>query len=224
MFNHLVPFNYWKYKRVHDEDLYINSTEEQKSFSSLFVLCMGIVITILAGGLGFLAGRHLPPLFSQDFLMGFNLPPPLLIKITLDPNAWFSNPAPGGTVTQIWTYNRTFSNPPSKDTDAAWKSIFPREFKARLMVQNIRQSKERKLTARTKGGRGFFSHPSLHVNISGIAVFHELHCLVRKRPRSLRLGILLTSFIVKIEWYLECVLRCTEPDSWRERLPANLNQ
>ena len=27
-------------------------------------------------------------------------------------------------------------------------------------------------------GRGFFSHPSLKVNISGIAVFHELHCLV----------------------------------------------
>lgn len=83
MFNHLVPFNYWKYKRVHsvdrkyDENFYIDSTEEQKSFSSLFVLCMGIVITILAGGLGFLAGRHLPPLFSQDFLMGFNLPYPL---------------------------------------------------------------------------------------------------------------------------------------------------
>lgn len=135
MFDHLVPFNYWKYKRVHsvdrkyDENLNINSTEEQKSFSSLFVLCMGIVTMILAGSVGFLAGRHLPPLFSQDFLM-----------------------APGGTVTQVWTYNRTFSNPPSKDTDAAWKSIFPR-------------------------GRGFFSHPSLHVNISGIAVFHELHCL-----------------------------------------------
>ena len=31
---------------------------------------------------------------------------------------------------------------------------------------------------RATGGRGFVHHPSLEVNISGIAVFHELHCLV----------------------------------------------
>jgi len=97
------------------------------SFTTWTSICL--LGWIAAGALGFFAGRHLPELFAADFL-----------------------PAPAGMVKQVWLYNRTFSDPPSAESDAAWMSIFPR-------------------------GRGFFSHPSLTVNISGVAVFHELHCL-----------------------------------------------
>ncbi|KAF7867203.1 hypothetical protein EAF04_005286 [Stromatinia cepivora] len=59
---------------------------------------------------------------------------------------------PAGDHDETWVYNRTFSGPPSNETELAWRSIFPK-------------------------GRGFIHHPSLAPNISGIAVFHELHCL-----------------------------------------------
>ncbi|KAJ8058507.1 hypothetical protein OCU04_012693 [Sclerotinia nivalis] len=59
---------------------------------------------------------------------------------------------PAGDHVETWVYNRTFSDPPSHETESAWRSIFPK-------------------------GRGFIHHQSLAPNVSGIAVFHELHCL-----------------------------------------------
>lgn len=50
-------------------------------------------------------------------------------------------------------YNVTFSQAPSPETDAAWSSLFPK-------------------------GVGFVRHPVISLKLSGIAVFHELHCLV----------------------------------------------
>ena len=37
-------------------------------FGTIFLVCM--IIATSAGSLGFLAGRHLPPLFPSDFLPG----------------------------------------------------------------------------------------------------------------------------------------------------------
>ena len=49
-------------------------------------------------------------------------------------------------------YNRTFGQPPSPESDAAWASLFPKQ-------------------------GGFFRHPSLATERSALAVFHQLHCL-----------------------------------------------
>jgi len=59
---------------------------------------------------------------------------------------------PAGNQLETWIYNRTFSSAPTNETELAWREIFPK-------------------------GRGFIHHPTLAPNISGIAVFHELHCL-----------------------------------------------
>ncbi|KAF2466311.1 uncharacterized protein BDR25DRAFT_237348, partial [Lindgomyces ingoldianus] len=59
---------------------------------------------------------------------------------------------PAGSIKTNFHYNRAFSYPPDAKTDAAWGSIFPRGF-------------------------GFIQHPVLAPNQSGIAVFHQLHCL-----------------------------------------------
>lgn len=78
MFQPWMPFKKWKYSRVRsvdrkfDKNLCISSTKKEKSFNLFSVLCLVVFITVLAGGFGFLAGRHLPPLIPQDFLMGFN--------------------------------------------------------------------------------------------------------------------------------------------------------
>ncbi|KAG8531256.1 uncharacterized protein KY384_004614 [Bacidia gigantensis] len=49
-------------------------------------------------------------------------------------------------------YNITYSSPPSPETNKAWDDLFP------PMV-------------------GFVQHPTIAPNLSGLAVFHELHCL-----------------------------------------------
>ncbi|KAF2750982.1 hypothetical protein M011DRAFT_396168, partial [Sporormia fimetaria CBS 119925] len=49
-------------------------------------------------------------------------------------------------------YNRTYTLPPTNETNAAWNDIFP-------------------------NGAGFVQHPTLAPNTSGIAIFHQLHCL-----------------------------------------------
>jgi hypothetical protein len=55
---------------------------------------------------------------------------------------------------QNFTYDRTFAEAPSAQSDGAWRELFP-----------------------TKGG--FFKNPKLAPGLSGLAVFHQLHCLVR---------------------------------------------
>ncbi|PSN75083.1 hypothetical protein BS50DRAFT_480838, partial [Corynespora cassiicola Philippines] len=55
-------------------------------------------------------------------------------------------------------YNDTFSLPPDNYTNTAWDDIFP-------------------------PGAGFITHPQFSPNISGLAVFHQLHCI-----NQLRLG------------------------------------
>ena len=67
--------------------------------------------------------------------------------------------APPGDQKVEWSYNKTFGKPPATEVDEAWSSIFP-------------------------VGRGFVQHPEFAPNISGLAVFHELHCL-----NALRLSI-----------------------------------
>lgn len=57
-----------------------------------------------------------------------------------------------GTQPQIWIYNRTFSEAPSDLSDSSWQSLFPR-------------------------GVGFVQNPEIAPEISGISVFHQLHCL-----------------------------------------------
>ena len=43
-------------------------TEAPFDLGTIFLVCM--IIATSAGSLGFLAGRHLPPLFHSDFLLG----------------------------------------------------------------------------------------------------------------------------------------------------------
>lgn len=56
-------------------------------------------------------------------------------------------------IPQVFTYNRTFSERPSLNTDSAWESIFPLQ-------------------------GGFFRHPVIANERSAFSVFHQLHCLV----------------------------------------------
>lgn len=50
-------------------------------------------------------------------------------------------------------YDRIYAEVPTNESNAAWKEIFP-----------------------ARGG--FFQHPQLAPGGSGLAVFHQLHCLV----------------------------------------------
>ena len=56
---------------------------------------------------------------------------------------------------QTFHYNRSFTERQSKYTDGAWHSLFPRQ-------------------------GGYFRHPEIAPSRSAFAVFHQLHCLVRK--------------------------------------------
>jgi len=146
MFKHWFSFSKTKnthrlgYEKVDvDDDRYNSSIPRslllsspkilRHTFSFTFLTISCVSVFIVASGLGFIIGQSVPHISLSDFLL-----------------------APAGDIKQIWHYNQTFSKAPTKETEAAWLSIFPR-------------------------GRGFFSHPSLSVNISGVAVFHELHCL-----------------------------------------------
>jgi len=73
-------------------------------------------------------------------------------RLSLDTERSTDLLSPAGDLLETWTYNRTFSQAPNEEAEFAWRSIFPK-------------------------GRGFVHHPTLAPNISGIAVFHELHCL-----------------------------------------------
>lgn len=68
-------------------------------------------------------------------------------------------PDPPGFVHQVWQHNLTFSQKPTLESERAWSSIIP-------------------------VGRGFIHHKEVAPFISNIAVFHQLHCLVRPPPRS----------------------------------------
>jgi hypothetical protein len=50
-------------------------------------------------------------------------------------------------------FNGTFPQRSNPESDAAWDALFPEKL-------------------------GFVQHPELAPNVAGIAVFHELHCLV----------------------------------------------
>ena len=61
---------------------------------------------------------------------------------------------PPGSVRQVWQHNLTFSQKPTLESERAWDSIIP-------------------------VGRGFIHHKEVAPFISNIAVYHQLHCLVR---------------------------------------------
>ncbi|PQE18775.1 Tat pathway signal sequence protein [Rutstroemia sp. NJR-2017a WRK4] len=52
-------------------------------------------------------------------------------------------------------YNKTFTLSPSPESNAAWDSMFPSKYKC----------------------VGFVKHPQISPQFSGVAVFHELHCV-----------------------------------------------
>ncbi|KAF2496999.1 hypothetical protein BU16DRAFT_617031 [Lophium mytilinum] len=59
---------------------------------------------------------------------------------------------PPGKVHQVWHHNETFSQKPTPQSEAAWNSLAPI-------------------------GRGFVYHPVVSPIVSGITVFHQLHCV-----------------------------------------------
>lgn len=83
------PFEAWEYDRVDSQD---ESSKESitGSYTTLprqrsngfLRLTLTVVILLLTLSFGFLAGRHLPPLFQSDFLMGtFPAHPALKAKL-----------------------------------------------------------------------------------------------------------------------------------------------
>ncbi|KAF2205337.1 hypothetical protein GQ43DRAFT_362708, partial [Delitschia confertaspora ATCC 74209] len=56
------------------------------------------------------------------------------------------------TIKTTFTYNLTFSLPPTLETNAAWDALLPE-------------------------GAGFISHPQLSPSPSAFSAFHQLHCL-----------------------------------------------
>ena len=60
---------------------------------------------------------------------------------------------PVGNMHYYMQFNKTFPQRPNEESDAAWASLFPEKL-------------------------GFIQHPELAPEVAGIAVFHELHCLV----------------------------------------------
>lgn len=58
-------------------------------------------------------------------------------------------------------FNGSFPQRSNPESDSAWDSLFPEKL-------------------------GFVQHPELAPNVAGIAVFHELHCLVRTNPHHFR--------------------------------------
>ena len=81
---------------------------------------------------------------------------------------------PAGETTMTLKYNRTYGEAPSAFVDAAWQSMFPGNPLQNIYVQSIQFLRDVFLA-----GRGFVRHHSISPDISGLAVFHELHCLVR---------------------------------------------
>jgi hypothetical protein len=67
-------------------------------------------------------------------------------------NQWI---VPPGDQHYYMHFNATFAQRSNTESDSAWDSLFPDKL-------------------------GFVQHPVLAPNVAGIAVFHELHCLVRK--------------------------------------------
>ncbi|MDI1485618.1 MAG: hypothetical protein OHK93_003807 [Ramalina farinacea] len=59
---------------------------------------------------------------------------------------------PPGNVRYPMVYNLTYTREPTDETNAAWDAMFPT-------------------------GVGFVKHPEISPELSGIAVFHELHCV-----------------------------------------------
>lgn len=110
---------------VLDHDLEIPT---MKMWSTIHVLLMILATTALSGGAGFAIGVVSLRSTGRELM------------------------APAGEVRFPMVYNRTFSQPPSPESDAAWASMFPE-------------------------GVGFVKHPKISPELSGVAVFHELHCV-----------------------------------------------
>lgn len=63
---------------------------------------------------------------------------------------------PDGSLRYKMHFNGSFPRAASPTTDALWDSLFPSKF-------------------------GFVQHPIISPDVSGIAMFHELHCLVSSK-------------------------------------------
>ena len=79
---------------------------------------------------------------------------------------------PFGAVSEVWQHDLTFSQRPTPDSELAWSSLIPGELPP--------PSPSPALFLTGQVGRGFVHHPEIAPFISNIAVFHQLHCLVRE--------------------------------------------
>ncbi len=77
---------------------------------------------------------------------------------------------PPGDVKYLMEYNIIFSRKPSPETDVSWDSLFPS--KLHVLLSAMRNANP------IVAGVGFVKHPEVSPNLSGLAVFHELHCVV----------------------------------------------
>lgn len=72
-------------------------------------------------------------------------------------------------------YNKTYTLEPTPKINEAWDNMFPsRSF------SSPEGSAEYMAHREILEGKGFIQHPEISPNISGIAVFHELHCVVSR--------------------------------------------
>ncbi|OTA99910.1 hypothetical protein M426DRAFT_66888, partial [Hypoxylon sp. CI-4A] len=61
---------------------------------------------------------------------------------------------PLGDVPSIFQYHKEYAMRPSEESQQSWESLFPR-----------------------KCGHGFVRHPTISPDMTGVAVYHQLHCL-----------------------------------------------
>ena len=110
-------------------DLSYDFRRAKKYFTGRGILYQLIVLLVVFS-LGYLVGRHIDA-------TGFKSRDSIILRPSRE----------------LFTYNRTFTNPPSDVTNQAWADLFP-----------------------ARGG--FLVHPTLAPNLSVVAVFHQLHCIV----------------------------------------------
>lgn len=100
---------------------------------------------------------------------------PINIRLFFD----IAHIAPAGTIDHTFIYRKQFASRPTNDTEHTWEVMFP--------SMSVTWLHPNPMLTRYAGGRGFVQHPTVSPTVMGMAVFHQLHCLVRRdgrRPRS----------------------------------------
>lgn len=102
----------------------------------------------------------------------FKLYQAIYIDITYDS-------APAGSINHTFQYRKIFTQPPTNETDKVWEIMLPSmEFLFQFFFGICFLSN----STAYPGGRGFIKNPAISSDVMGVAVYHQLHCLVSVTP------------------------------------------